>query len=164
MQQPVVRVAAVTDEEVWRLLPIPNLDAFVRLTDEAVAEDTGDGQVVVTQPYKEPAEDGGWHRNTIAIAISREMAIDYGLVEPTDEEVVAREKQHAEIQRMIAEQRAIPPRPLTLEALLEALEWSPEFAQHWLHPACSCYPFDEDPMLCSWARELGFIEIGGQPS
>jgi hypothetical protein len=158
-------VAAVTDEPRRPLLPIPGVDAFVRLTPDATVDASADdGQVVVSQPYMEAGADGVFHRNSIVIPISREMAIDFGLVEPTPEEVIAREKQRAETERRVAEQRAVPGPELTLGTLLAKLEWSPAYARHWLHPACWCYPFDEDPLLCSWARELGFTEIGGQPS
>ena len=133
-------------------------DAFVRLTgDEPVTLRNGDS-VDVEVP---PIVDGVFEHNSFAIRVSREMAIDYGLVDPTPEEVAARAAQRAATERSIAEQRAQPGPDLTLHTLLERLEWSPAYARHWLHPACWCYPFDEDPILCSWARELGFTKIGG---
>lgn len=102
--------------------------------------------------------------NSIAIRLSREMAILYGLVEPTDEEraqMAADAEQHRVEE---AARRAQPGPKLTLEALLERLDWTPEYAQHYLHPACWCTPTSDDPDLCSWARELGFDRIGGAPT
>ena len=97
-----------------------------------------------------------FRRNSFSMLISREMALDFGLAEPTPEEVERRAAERDEWRRREAEARAHPARPLSVEALLEALDWSAEYAQHWLHPACHCQPFDDDMALCSWAIELGF--------
>lgn len=95
-------------------------------------------------------------RNEIAIRISREMAIDFGIVEPTDEERAAMAAESERIRVQVAEQRAKPGPPLTLEALLGMLGWPAEFAEHVLHPACHCDVLDDDPYLCGWATELGW--------
>lgn len=100
-------------------------------------------------------------KNVIALSVSREFMLDMGLVEPTPEERAQRDADLAKYRERVAAERAIPGHPLTLEAVLEALGWSAAFAAHWIHPACHCDPFDDDPSLCDWARDLGFTEIGG---
>lgn len=115
------------------------------------------GRVVEDVPLPGDEESTAvFQRNSFSMLISREMALDFGLVEPTEEEREERERQLAEFRRKEALARAVPGPELTLEAVLERLGWSAEFAAHWLHPACHCDALSDDPSLCSWADELGF--------
>lgn len=139
---------------------VPQPSAFVNLT----ADD-------LDMPVEIPAGDPRWpadprapqvmRLNTIALSLSREAAIDYGLIEPTEAEAAERARLSDELARRVAEERAKPAPPLTLSTLLEALRWTPSYAEHYVHPACSCDPWGEDPWLCMWARELGFERVGG---
>lgn len=139
------------------LLPFPQVpEAFVKLGHDATGALTEDGQIEVTQPL--PPQPGvEVHHNVIAMRISRDTAIMYGLVEPTDAEraeMAARAEAHRIAE---AERRAQPGPALSLEALLEFLGWPPSFAEHLLHPACYCtVTLTDDPSLCSWADELGW--------
>jgi hypothetical protein len=100
---------------------------------------------------------GVFKTNTLNIVVSRELALDMGLVEPTPEEVAARAAQAEAFRREEAAARTKPGPALTLESLLAYLEWPAEFAEHVLHPACSCTPEDhDDPHVCAWGRELGW--------
>lgn len=95
--------------------------------------------------------------NSVHLTISRELALDYGLVDPTPEEAARRERELAALRIRQATERAQPGPALTLEALLGFLEWPAGYAEHVLHPACHCTPLDhEDPYVCDWGRELGW--------
>lgn len=130
------------------LLPVPS--AFVSLAPD-VAPPIGQASV----------ERSDLEGNVYRFVVSREMALDLGLVLPTPAEADARAVRAAvaALQRDVA--RAAPGPALTVDALLAELGWSTEFATHYVHPACSCDPYGEDPSPCSWARELGFTTIGG---
>lgn len=135
------------------ILPFPQLGAFVRLGPDAFGKDAGDGQIDVVQPV---GPELGFEKNAYTIRISREMALDYGLLEPTPEEAAQRAAHAEQVRAKVAEQRAQPGPELTLEAVLEFLRLPAEFAEHLLHPACHCAVLDDDPYLCGWATELGW--------
>lgn len=149
------------DELRWKhdhsrpLLSFPQVpDAFVRLGPDAFGAVTADGQIEVTQPMPAGLD---FERNEIAIRISREMALDFGLIEPTDAERTERAAHSERIRVETATRRAQPGPALTLEAVLELLGWPAGFAEHLLHPACYCgVTMTDDPYLCSWATELGW--------
>lgn len=95
-------------------------------------------------------------RNEYRFVVSRTMALDFGLVEPTLTEKLDREVERTRIDVDTARRRAAPGPAVTLEAVLDHLGLPREFVEHWLHDACWCHPLDDDPMLCSWATELGW--------
>lgn len=101
--------------------------------------------------------------------LTREQAIEEGLAEPTSEEVVElRARRIEDAKRYAAEravERAAAGRPVTREDLLEQLGWSEAYAEHRVHPGCTCTPgYDGDSdYLCSWAEDLGFTTTRDTP-
>jgi hypothetical protein len=102
-------------------------------------------------------------------SMSHEEAVAQGLIEVTGDELAAEKAKRIErSQRFAAEgaaERAQPGRPVTIDALLAQLGWSAAYAQHRLHPGCSCttgYDGDSD-YLCSWAEWLGFTTTNDTP-
>lgn len=133
---------------------VPGTDYFVRA--HVSADDVVADQAEPVAIVEEDAQ-GLFVKNSIAFTISREMALDLGVVEPTLEERVERQVRSTRYAVEEAQRRALPAPEVTVEALLDYLGCSPAYAAHVLHPACSCSRLGaEDPFLCSWAGELGF--------
>lgn len=92
--------------------------------------------------------------------MTRRDAIRHGLVDATDDEQAQLDAEaHERRNRWKVEQdarRAEPAPGLTLDSLLEELDWSRDYAQHRLHPECGCTGYDGYADLCEWAYELGF--------
>ncbi|MGV8973216.1 MAG: hypothetical protein ACOH10_12915 [Rhodoglobus sp.] len=112
----------------------------------------------VTTPEPTPTNDkkNPVDHNTVKFTLSREAALDFGLVEPTPEEATRR---NAELTTWRAKrdiERAQPGPPVGLEAILELIGWTPAYATHRLHPACTCTQDGEGTWLCDWAITLGF--------
>lgn len=97
-----------------------------------------------------------FEHNSFAIRLSRAEAIGYGLIEPTDQERAELDDRREALVVQQQRDRAQPGPDVTVDAVLAHIGWTPAYAAHALHPACSCYYFDDDPLLCSWAVELGF--------
>ena len=102
-------------------------------------------------------------RNAVAVRVSRELALDVGLVEPTEAERADREARAAEWAARDAAERAKAGPRVELGRLLVALGWPAAFAEHLLHPWCMCGLGSDDPFLCSWARDLGFTVAYDEP-
>ena len=119
--------------------------SFVRLADHPGGELLEDRELNVK-------------KNSYRFTVSREFAIDMGMVLPTPAEAHARDVAHEAFLARQAAERAQPGPVLTLDALLAHMGWSAAYAAHLLHPACGCTPTGDDPDLCSWALELGFTD------
>jgi hypothetical protein len=102
-------------------------------------------------------------RNAVTVRVSREMALDFGIVEPTDAERAERAAAAAEWAEASARRRAEPGPPLTLDALLDLLGWDAAYAAHRLHPECHCSTTDW--YLCDFAQAEGFTydDLGRTP-
>lgn len=75
------------------LLPVDGTDFFVRPGRDATFTPDPDG-VVVDQPVAAEDDHGILQTNSFAFRISREMAVEEGLVEPTVDELAALEERH----------------------------------------------------------------------
>lgn len=148
-------LAGVTDDEgfahgttsCWRNAPILQPAAFVELYD--VEPDVLGPRVTEIRT------------NTVSMTVPRGMLIGLGMLLPTPEERHQLDLEHEAFLAEQARQRALPAPALTLDAVLAELGWSPAYAAHAIHPACSCDWTRDDPYLCGWAQELGFTTIGG---
>lgn len=52
-----------------------------------------------------------------------------------------------------AAERAQERKPLTLEAVLDKLGWSREYAEHYVQPYCECYDGRDGWEYCAHARD-----------
>lgn len=65
-------------------------------------------------------------------------------------------EREAEARRMRAEERAArDPVPPTLDALLDRMGWSREYAEHLVQPYCDCGEDIDGWSYCEHARDLG---------
>lgn len=78
----------------------------------------------------------------------------------TPEAIAARKAETAAKQRAERQQQrdAAAPTDLTLEALLDKLGFSPEYAEHLMQPYCHCGDGHDGWDYCAHARDLGWPE------
>jgi hypothetical protein len=58
-------------------------------------------------------------------------------------------------ERRAAERAAATPVPLTVDALLDKLRWSREYAEHVVQPYCDCWESYHGWEMCTHADDLG---------
>lgn len=139
-------------------------ESFVRLVGEGFKERleplvSDDGTTHVTSPMP------GFDVNAIHLAISREMAMDYGLIEPTAAEAAERAVMVATSRARERNLRAEKGPYLDVPSLLGWLGWSPEFGRHVLHPACDCYLGEGGTVeMCGFAHDLGYTSPANPPA
>lgn len=71
-------------------------------------------------------------------------------------------EQRDEWRRQAAEERAAvreatPSVPLTIEALVDKLDWTREYAEHFVQSYCECYDGMDQWEYCQHARDLGLV-------
>lgn len=65
----------------------------------------------------------------------------------------------ARVQRVLVRRAAVP-QALTLDVLLDRLDWAREYAEHLMQPYCECMPIGEDPYRCEFAVDAGLYPYG----
>lgn len=66
-----------------------------------------------------------------------------------------REREKAAAQRRAAVREATPRRELTLDALIDKMGWTREYAEHLVQPYCGCEDGRDGWEYCEHARDLG---------
>lgn len=73
---------------------------------------------------------------------------------PQERAVWAAEAEQARVRERAAAEHV----PLTLEALLDKMGWSREYAEHLVQPYCECGDSNDGWDRCQHARDLGLVE------
>lgn len=103
------------------------------------------------------------HQYAAVIPVSTEALADAaGMAEAWDRYMNATDAEREQWAREAAERRAAERAsahrmPLDLDALLDKLDWSPEYATHFVQPYCTCGDSSDGWDYCQHARDEGLI-------
>lgn len=102
-------------------------------------------------------------RHSVVVQVSSEVLADAvemrsAILRWTESTPEERAQRYAEIRQQRVDERAAAERkPLTVEALLDKMGWSREYAEHLVQPYCECYDGMDGWEYCSHAYDEGLV-------
>lgn len=103
------------------------------------------------------------HKYATVIPVSAEALVDVaGMARAYDRFMNATDAEREQWAREAAERRAAErtattPVTLSLDALLDKLDWSDEYAEHLVQPYCTCGDSSDGWDYCQHARDEGLV-------